>query len=179
VKKAAPVKKATATTASGAKAPAKKATAAKPPAKKATATKAPATRASGAKAPAKKATSPFDAKFLATQKEKLLEERATLTEQAETLHAEAEALMRDREQGDVQFDDESGEGDTIAVERDFDLAREAQARKTIEEIDAALERITKGVYGVCEASGKPIPKERLEALPWARERVEYKTQSFR
>ena len=72
----------------------------------------------------------------------------------------------DREPGDVQFDEESGEGDTLAVERDFDLARAAQARQTIEEIDAALERITKGVYGICEYSGEAIPKERLKAIPW-------------
>ncbi len=109
----------------------------------------------------------------------LLEERRTLTEQAETLKAEADALVFDREPGDVQFDDESGEGDTLAVERDMDLAQAARARQTIAEIDAALDRIPKGTYGICEYSGEPIPKERLEAIPWARERVEYKTRSFR
>lgn len=36
------------------------------------------------------------------------------------------------------------------------------------EIDAALERIRRGTYGVCEATGKPIPKERLRAIPWTR-----------
>jgi len=123
--------------------------------------------------------SPFDKKFLDEQREHLFEERATLAEQAESLRAEAESLTMDREPGDVQFDEESGEGDTLAVERDFDLARAAQARQTIEEIDAALERITKGVYGICEYSGESIPKERLKAIPWARERVEYKTRSFR
>ncbi len=65
------------------------------------------------------------------------------------------------------------------MERDFDLARAAQARQTIDEIDAAIERIGKGTYGICEYSGDPIPKERLRAIPWARERVEYKTRSFR
>ncbi|HPG13318.1 MAG TPA: TraR/DksA C4-type zinc finger protein, partial [Microthrixaceae bacterium] len=127
-------------------------------------------------APAK---NPFDKAFLDEQRALLLEERATLHEQAESLRAEAEALAFDREPGDVQFDDESGEGDTLAVERDFDLARAAQARQTIDEIDAAIERIGKGTYGICEYSGDPIPKERLRAIPWARERVEYKTRSFR
>ena len=102
-----------------------------------------------------------------------------MVEQAESLKAEADALTFDREPGDVQFDDESGEGDTLAVERDFDLARAAQARQTVEEIDAAMDRIKKGVYGICEYSGEAIPKERLRAIPWARERVEYKTRSFR
>lgn len=36
------------------------------------------------------------------------------------------------------------------------------------EINAALRRIEDGSYGTCEATGKPIPKERLEAVPWAR-----------
>ena len=38
----------------------------------------------------------------------------------------------------------------------------------------ALARIKKGTYGVCVASGQPIPKERLKAIPWASERVEFK-----
>ena len=78
----------------------------------------------------------------------------------------------------MQFDEESGEGDSVAVERDFDLARAASANHTIEEIDAALERISKGTYGICESSGLPIPKERLRAIPWARQRVEFKTSRF-
>jgi RNA polymerase-binding transcription factor DksA len=82
--------------------------------------------------------------------------------------------MLEREPGDVQFDEESGEGDTLAVERDFDLARSAQARQQVDEIDAALARIDDGSYGLCRVSGLPIPKERLRAIPWATERVEYK-----
>lgn len=193
-----------ATTASAKKAPAK-AAAKKAPAKKAPAAETPVKKAPAAakKAPAKKAPakapaaplrrsdptappeadrlkkSPFDKKFLAAQKVLLLEERETLATQAEALKAEADALARDREPGDVQFDDESGEGDTLAVERDFDLARAAAALATIEEIDAAIERIAKGVYGICEYSGMEIPAERLEAIPYARERVEFKTRSFR
>ncbi|MDD5372684.1 MAG: TraR/DksA family transcriptional regulator [Sulfurimonas sp.] len=36
------------------------------------------------------------------------------------------------------------------------------------EIDAALERIKAGTYGICEKTGKPIPAERLMANPYAR-----------
>ena len=46
--------------------------------------------------------------------------------------------------GDVQFDDESGEGDTMVVERERDLALSAQARQTIADIDAALDRLADG-----------------------------------
>ena len=75
----------------------------------------------------------------------------------------------------MQFDEESGEGDTLNIERERDLALSAQARAQVEEIDHALAKFDLGTYGICEVSGDPIPKERLEAIPWARERVEYKT----
>ena len=73
---------------------------------------------------------------------------------------------------------EGCEGDTLAVERERDLAMSAQARAMIDEIDAALGRMADGTYGICEVSGQPIPKERLKAIPWARERVEYKVGGF-
>ena len=92
--------------------------------------------------------------------------------------AEAVSLTENREPGDVQFDEESGEGDTLAVERERDLALSAQASAAVEEIDAALERMDKGTYGICRVSGQPIPRERLKAIPWATERVEYKVGGF-
>ena len=122
-------------------------------------------------APAKPA---FGAKFLAQQQKSLLEERDNYTRQAESLRAEADALVADFEPGDVQFDEESGEGDTLNTERERDLALSAQARQAVEEITHALSKFADGTYGICEISGDPIPVERLEAIPWARERVEYK-----
>jgi len=106
-------------------------------------------------------------KFLESQLELLEEERVTYTRQAETLQAEADSLTEDREPGDVQFDEESGEGDTLAVERERDLALSAQARAAIEEIDRAIEKVYDGSYGQCETCGIAIPKERLKALPHA------------
>ena len=157
-----------------AKASAKKAVAkkapAKAPAKKAVAKKAPAKKAPAGKKP----KSPFGKTFLDGQKKRLLEERARYVRSADTLEAEADSLLDGREPGDVQFDEESGEGDTFSVARDLDLALSAQARDAIDLIDLALERIRKGVYGVCVLSGKNIPKERMKAIPWAAERVEYK-----
>ena len=98
--------------------------------------------------------------------------------QAEASEAEADSLVADFEPGDVQFDEESGEGDTLSMERERDLAISAQARAALEQIDHALAKFDLGTYGICEVSGDPIPKERLEAIPWAKERVEYKAASF-
>ena len=121
-----------------------------------------------------KVSKDFDAKFLETQQKLLLEERAALTGQAARLEDEANSLIEDVEMGDVQFDDESGEGDTMVVERERDLALSAQARQMVVDIDAALERMEAGTYGYSVVSGRPIPRERLEAIPWATELVEEK-----
>ncbi len=126
----------------------------------------------------KSTKSPFDKKFLDEMKAALLEERSRYVHSAESLKAEADALVESREPGDVQFDEESGEGDTLAVERERDLALSAHARQAVDEIDAALDRLANGTYGICVVSEKPIPKERLRAIPWAAERVEYKAGGF-
>ncbi|MYI20710.1 MAG: hypothetical protein F4121_11735 [Acidimicrobiia bacterium] len=121
----------------------------------------------------------LDESFLEEQRKKLRAERARYVRSAETMAAEAAALLDDREPGDLQFDEESGEGDSWAVERERDLALSAAARAAVELIDEALNRIEEGTYGTCVVSGKPIQKERLRAIPWAAERVEYKAGGLR
>ena len=119
-------------------------------------------------------TKDFDLSFVKVQYELLQRERAHLTGQAHRLEAEAHQLVEEAEMGDVQFDDEGGEGDTMVVERERDLALSAQARDAVAEIDAALARINAGTYGYSIMSGRPIPKERLEAIPWSSVLVEEK-----
>jgi RNA polymerase-binding transcription factor DksA len=113
----------------------------------------------------------FDLKFLFAQREALNTERIKLVGQANRLENEANAMIADAEMGDVKFDDEGGEGDTMVVEREQDLVLSAAARQTVEEIDAALARMKTGEYGYSVVSVLPIPKERLRAIPWATELV--------
>jgi RNA polymerase-binding transcription factor DksA len=166
-KAASPAKKAPAKAA--APAPAKKAASAAP-SKKATPVPAKKVPAKAA-APAKKAAAgPYasDAKFLEEQRQILLSERTVYQEQAEVLKAEADSLAQEREPGDVQFDEESGEGGTVTVDRERDLALSAQASAAVEEIEEALARIDNKTYGSCERCHQPILKARLRALPYAR-----------
>ena len=109
-----------------------------------------------------------DERFLAGQRTALLRERATYLDQAASLKAEAEALVEEMEPGDIQFDDESGEGGTVTVDRERDLALSAQAMAAVEEIDHTLVKTDNGTYGICENCGRSIVKARLEALPYAR-----------
>lgn len=62
---------------------------------------------------------------------------------------------------------------TDNYEQEFALGLMDSERKLLREIDNALGRIEKKTYGVCEGTGKPIPKARLNAQPWARYCVEY------
>jgi RNA polymerase-binding transcription factor DksA len=106
-------------------------------------------------------------KTLEKLRELLIEERARHLRQATELQAEADSLVNEREQGDTQFDEESGEGDTISVERERDLMLSASANQAVEEIDRALERMDNGTYGLCAPAGRRIVVARLEAIPWA------------
>jgi RNA polymerase-binding transcription factor len=184
--KATPVKKSAAATAPGAKKATKQAAPTKRTATKQSAASAPAA-VDGAAAdheavPAPRGhtkdgiayTKDFDARFLKSQRDLLTAERQSLVGQADRLEDEANSLIEDGEMGDVQFDDESGEGDTMVVERERDLALSAQARQIVADIDAALDRMALGTYGYSLVSGRPIPRERLEAIPWATELVEEK-----
>jgi hypothetical protein len=87
------------------------------------------------------ATGDFTLEWLTDQRAALLAERKVLTGQAQRLEDEASSLLDDGETGDVKFDDEGAEGDGMAVERDRDLMLSGQARDTVAEIDAALERM--------------------------------------
>ncbi len=70
---------------------------------------------------------------------------------------------------DTNADDEHDpEGATIAFERSQVGALVRQARHHLDEVDAALERLDAGTYGVCGSCGQPIAPGRLEARPVAR-----------
>ena len=124
-------------------------------------------------------TANFPPKTLERLRRLLEEERETYVRQARDLAAEAEALASEREPGDTQFDEESGEGDTLNVERERDLALSASATQAVEEIDRALRRMDAGSYGICERCGKKIGVARLEALPFAALCIECKSREER
>jgi len=62
---------------------------------------------------------------------------------------------------------------TDNYEQEFALGLMDGERKLLKEIDNALQRIDGGSYGVCQGTGEPIAKARLEAKPWARYSIEY------
>lgn len=70
----------------------------------------------------------------------------------------------------------TGDAGSDAYDRDFALNLLAKEQDALSEIEQAIQRAETGVYGVCEMSGNKIPKERLEAIPFARYTVECQAQ---
>jgi len=62
---------------------------------------------------------------------------------------------------------------TDNYEQEISLALMDSEQRLLREITEALERIEQQTYGTCEATSVPIPKARLEAVPWAKYCVEY------
>jgi len=65
---------------------------------------------------------------------------------------------------------------TDNFDRDFALSLLSSDQDAVFEIEEALKRIDRKTYGVCELTGKNIPKARLEAIPWTRFTVEAQAQ---
>jgi DnaK suppressor protein len=62
----------------------------------------------------------------------------------------------------------TGDAGSDSYDRDFALNLLAKEQDALSEIEQALARCDRGAYGICEMSGEKIPKERLEAVPFAR-----------
>lgn len=109
----------------------------------------------------------MDARTIDKLKATLLERRDELKRELEHLDSELIDLSVDQEDergsaGNHFADDGSslGEQERIStVGNDF--------RDQIQLIDAAIQRMSEGTYGICQRCGQPIAEERLEALPFA------------
>jgi len=159
------------------KAPAKKAVVKKPRARNNHKVGAATTAAilGLAATPAKRAAQKRKETKLATggkwgkQKQLLLGLRDRLTDQRNGLAKES---AREMESYGVHMAD-SG---TDNFDRDFNLSLLSADQDVIYEIEEALKRIERGTYGMCEITGKVIPQTRLNAIPWARFRVDAQTE---
>lgn len=63
------------------------------------------------------------------------------------------------------IDNHPGDTATELYEREKDIALHEQDELHLERIQAALDAMDNGTYGICKATGEPIPYERLEAAP--------------
>jgi DnaK suppressor protein len=113
--------------------------------------------------------------FTRKQKEKLLQLRDAMVD---SMAGVAQDTLRSRAEGSEAsaFGMHQADAGSDAYDRDFALSLLSQEQDALYEIDQALKRIEMGTYGVCEMSGKPIPRARLEAIPFARFTVQCQSQ---
>lgn len=112
----------------------------------------------------------MDQEFIEQMRDRLQEMKAEILQQ---LVAE-----------DEEFRSMSGSSDTkdlvdvatTDIDKKLLSALGAQELKKLRLIESALARIDNGKYGICLKSGKPIPRERLEAIPYALYRIEYQNE---
>lgn len=104
--------------------------------------------------------------------------RRTLEEEKAHLLRAHEEREQQAVQGRVEMADVADVAEGVIEDRER-AALDEHDRSLLEEIEHALAKFEAGTYGVSEASGRPIPAERLRAVPWARydadeaERVEH------
>jgi RNA polymerase-binding transcription factor DksA len=113
--------------------------------------------------------------FVRQQKQKLLQLRDAVVD---SMAGVAQGTLRSRAEGSEAsaFGMHQADAGSDAYDRDFALSLLSQEQDALYEIDEALKRIELGTYGKCEMSGKPIPRARLEAIPFARFTVECQSQ---
>jgi DnaK suppressor protein len=183
-------KKKTATKAVAKKAPAKKVAAKKAPAKKVAAKKEPAKKVAAKAAPVKKPVlkqavlnknaikkvkripvETLDARIIKPRKifktKELSEFKERLLTLRERVSGEYSALKGDNMAANQRDPSLSDQG-TDTFDREMELNMMGSEQEVIFEIDAALRRLEKGTYGICELTEEAIPVERLKTLPYVR-----------
>ena len=69
--------------------------------------------------------------------------------------------------GGISFGKRVGDGTSVAVERLAQVAAHDRLQDMLADVVRAEEKLADATYGVCDACGRAIPADRLEALPWA------------
>ncbi len=111
-------------------------------------------------------------------REALLEERARVEHALATLRDEhSGSLDEEVEEIAATSDNHLAETATATLGREIDYTLEDNSEEVLAQIDAALERIDGGTYGICTNCGREIPEGRLEAYPWASLCIDCKRQS--
>ena len=99
-----------------------------------------------------------------------------LLELREQLVRQMNGLAQESAQEMAGYSPHMADSGTDNFDRDFALSLLSSDQDAVFEIEEALKRIERKTYGVCELTGKSIPKSRLEAIPWTRFTVDAQAQ---
>ena len=98
------------------------------------------------------------------QRDTLLAEQKRLTDELALMQSNATSAEERREGSPFGKREEEA---TETLELEKRLALENRIREELTRVEHALDKITKGTYGMCDHCGKAIDPARLEALPQA------------
>lgn len=106
----------------------------------------------------------LDKEFVEKQRERLEELRAELTGVVRGLEEDQRSQAED-EQDFTEHD--SGDMSQSLFDREMDATLEQTIENRLQYVERALQKIEEGTYGICDDTGEPIPRGRLEAMPEA------------
>ncbi|MGI9175089.1 MAG: TraR/DksA family transcriptional regulator [Rhodothermales bacterium] len=106
-------------------------------------------------------------------KQVLLERRSSAVEDIDSMKSQLEDA-REQAENDTAYSFHMADAGTDAMEREKLYLMVARQQKYVGYLDRALDRIDNKTYGVCKVTGKPISKERLEAVPHTEISIEAK-----
>lgn len=111
-----------------------------------------------------------DAAFAELARRRLSEERDRLTRLLEGVREEDpdDEPEKSQLQELSGYDQHQADVGSELFEREKDESIAQRLETELEEIEDAFTRLDDGSYGSCEACGKPIGRDRLEAIPYAR-----------
>jgi DnaK suppressor protein len=85
-------------------------------------------------------------------------------------------LVEDANEERPTFSEHMADAGTDSYDRDFALGMLSSDQNALYEIEEAIQRIENGTYGICESTGKPIQRRRLDVIPWTRFTLEAEEQ---
>lgn len=127
---------------------------------------------------AKAIESPFDEKTLRHFKDLLIEKRRNAEEEVEVLQNRLANLNEADDADQSSIAHHQGDMGSDVEEKQMNYQLLERTKKFIGQIDDALARIENGSYGICQATNRPISKDRLEAVPHTRYSIEAKKQGI-
>jgi DnaK suppressor protein len=133
----------------------------------------------GRKHQGKRVTTPFSDKELEHFKQLILEKRQEASEEIERLQAQLSTRENESADGDSPYSFHMADAASDSTDRERAYMMIERQKKLIGYLDRALERIYNKTYGICRVTGKPIDKERLEAIPHTEISIEAKLRSKR
>jgi DnaK suppressor protein len=110
-------------------------------------------------------------------RELLIEERKRLEEELEQVrnrHTDMDNALPEEGEGG---DEDTADLASAMMDKEMDLSVEDEIEDILSQVDRALQKLEEGSYGICDVSGREIPVNRLEAIPYATLTVECQSLS--